>query len=224
MACPTVSAHQIGGHLRGAIRAAMAPATPFRHWLLDDALPADAATAVVALPFVPAPIGDTAGRRETHNSARVFLAPAERGRFPVCAALATALQDRDTARLIAQTCGARLDATFLRIEYALDTDGFWLEPHTDIAAKRLTMLIYLSDHPDAEAWGTDILDHRKTLAGRSSGRFNSGLIFVPAGDTWHGFARRPIAGLRRSLIVNYVAADWRARHELAFPDQPVRAD
>lgn len=25
----------------------------------------------------------------------------------------------------------------------------WLEPHTDIAAKRFTMLIYLSTHPDA---------------------------------------------------------------------------
>ena len=43
---------------------------------------------------------------------------------------------------------------------------------------------------------------------------NRGLIVIPAADTWHGF-------LRRSLIVNYVKPEWRSRHELAFPDQPV---
>jgi hypothetical protein len=47
------------------------------------------------------------------------------------------------------------------------------------------------------------------------------LIFIPANNTWQGFHKRPIQGIRRSLIVNYVGAEWRARHELAFPDQPV---
>jgi hypothetical protein len=44
---------------------------------------------------------------------------------------------------------------------------------------------------------------------------------VPGADTWHGFRRRPIAGIRRSLIVNYVKSEWRSRHELAFPDRPI---
>jgi hypothetical protein len=30
------------------------------------------------------------------------------------------------------------------LELCLDTDGFWLEPHTDIGAKKLTLLISLS--------------------------------------------------------------------------------
>ena len=36
-----------------------------------------------------------------------------------------------------------------------------------------------------------------------------------------GFTPRAIRGVRRSLIVNYVKPEWRARHELAFPDQVV---
>jgi hypothetical protein len=39
-------------------------------------------------------------------------------------------------------------------------------------------------------------------------------------DTWHGFRPRDIRGVRRSLIVNYVVPEWRARHELAFPSVP----
>jgi len=50
-------------------------------------------------------------------------------------------------------------------------------------------------------------------------RRNAGLIFIPGSDTWHGFHRRPIVGVRRSLIVNYVKPEWRSRHELAFPDR-----
>ena len=49
----------------------------------------------------------------------------------------------------------------------------------------------------------------------------AGLIFVPGADTWHGFTRRPIVGVRRSLIVNYVKPEWRSRHELAFPNEAV---
>ena len=82
-------------------------------------------------------------------------------------------------------------------------------------------MIYLSDHPDAARWGTDILDNAGHVLRRASGAFNRGLIFVPGPDTWHGFSRRRIAGVRRSLIVNYVKPEWRSRHELAFPDQPV---
>jgi hypothetical protein len=52
-------------------------------------------------------------------------------------------------------------------------------------------------------------------------RRNRGLIFIPAADTWHGFHRRPIDGVRRSLIVNYVRSEWRSRLELAYPQSPI---
>ena len=52
---------------------------------------------------------------------------------------------------------------------------------------------------------------------------NGGFVFVPGSDTWHAFHRRPIHGVRRSLIINYVRPEWRSRHELAYPDRAAGA-
>lgn len=213
-----------GTHIRHALRHASAETQPYPYWLLRGVLPPSLARAVIALPFMPPRIGDTLGRRETHNSARIFASPENRHRFAACETLAEAFQDDATCGLLEDLCGIHLAGSFLRIECCLDTDGFWLEPHTDIGAKLLTMLVYLSDHPDAADWGTDIMDADGRVLGRAPGTFNSGLIFIPGPDTWHGFTRRPIRGVRRSLIVNYVKPEWRSRHELAFPETPVLSE
>jgi hypothetical protein len=211
-----------GSQIRRAILDAHRAEWPYRHWLLRNVLPATLCDAVCTLPFQPAVIDDTLGKRETHNTQRIFVSATNRRRHLACEALAEAFQDEATVGLLEDRCNIDLDGSFLRIECSLDTDGFWLAPHTDIGAKLLTMLIYLSDHPNAVDWGTDIMDRAGNQLGRASGAFNAGLIFVPAADTWHGFARRPIQGIRRSLIVNYVRPEWRSRHELAFPETPIR--
>ena len=210
-----------GCHIRRAVLTAEAARMPYPHWKPRDILPPAMPAMLRALPFPPPAIGDTLGKRETHNTRRIFVSEENRARYPVLDAVAEAFQDEATAGLLEDRCGARLAGTFARIEYCLDGEGFWLEPHTDIGAKRLTFLIYLSDHPDADNWGTDIMDRDGHVLGRASGLANRGLIFVPAADTWHGFVRRPIMGARRSLIVNYVGPEWRSRHELAFPGHPV---
>jgi hypothetical protein len=194
---------------------------PYRHWLLDRILPDETCAAIDALPVAPAPVGDTLGKRETNNSTRMFFGEQQRAVHPVCDALASALQSDAVVRQLESLCDTVLAGSSLRIEYCLDTDGFWLEPHTDIGVKLYTMLVYLSDEPGSEAWGTDVLDGPETLVATAPYVRNGGLIFIPAADTWHGFHRRPIAGVRRSLIVNYVKPEWRSRHELAFPEQPV---
>ncbi len=195
---------------------------PFRHWLFEGALPDDALAAIDALPVAPPQIADTFGKRETHNSTRLFFGQEQIARYPVCAEVASALQSDAVTGRLARLCDVALDGAYLRIEYCLDTDGFWLEPHTDIGAKLFTMLVYLSAEPGCEAWGTDVLDADMNLVATAPYRRNCGLIFIPAADTWHGFHRRPINGVRRSLIVNYVKDEWRARHELAFPQSPVQ--
>ncbi len=192
---------------------------PYRHWLPKMMLPGEVCRAIDALPVAPPPIADTFGKRETHNSTRTFFGVAARAAHPVCDALATALQGAEAAGALERLCGAPIREGFLRIEYCLDVDGFWLEPHTDIGAKLFTMLIYLSDEPGSHAWGTDILDSDLKLVATTPYRRNDGLIFVPSADSWHGFHKRPIRGVRRSLIVNYVKPEWRNRHELAFPDR-----
>jgi hypothetical protein len=47
------------------------------------------------------------------------------------------------------------------------------------------------------------------------------MIFVPSNITYHGFEPRQINGVRKSIIVNYVTNDWRAREQLAYPNTPV---
>lgn len=196
---------------------------PYRHWVLSETMPEATARAVTRLPF-PAPIiDDTGGKRDTHNSTRIFFSQENQAAHPLCAAIAEALQHPDAVSAIAEVTGADLAGSSLRIEYAQDRDGFWLEPHTDIGPKRITFLHYLIELPGAETLGTDIYedDAEHTHAGSSPAAFNQSMIFVPAKNTWHGFEQRPIPGIRRSLIINYVGPEWRNRHELAFPDQPV---
>jgi hypothetical protein len=209
----------IAASLISSFKAAEYGAQPFRHWLPKAMLPQDVLQAIDALPVEPPRIADTFGKRETHNSTRTFFGAEARAENEVCDALAHALQGAEAVGALERLTGAPIREGYLRIEYCLDTDGFWLEPHTDIGAKLFTMLIYLSREPGSEAWGTDILDSDKRLVAVTPYHRNDGLIFVPAADTWHGFHKRPINGVRRSLIVNYVKPEWRSRHELAFPDR-----
>ncbi|WP_252181333.1 2OG-Fe(II) oxygenase [Azospirillum sp. B4] len=211
-----------GRHVRGSLEAGERDDHPYRHWYLGDVFPPVVAEALSSLPFAAPEIDDTLGRRETHNSTRTFLAAENQAMYPVCGAVAAAFQAPETVATITRQFGVDLSGSSLRIEYCLDREGFWLESHTDIGAKLFTMLVYLSTGPDAEKLGTDIMDGPNGgHVGRASGRFNTGLVFIPGTDTWHGFARRPFRGIRRTIIINYVKPEWRARHELAFPEQPV---
>ncbi len=194
---------------------------PFRHWLLNRALPPDIARDLAQLPVIPPEIKDTVGRRETHNESRWFLTPDRQRNHPSCRALCDAFQSPRVSRMLRWLTGVRLANTFLRIEFCQDRGDFWLEPHTDIGAKKFTALIYLTDSAESDALGTDIYDLDRQYVSSAPGGFNKGLIFVPGAETWHGFRRRNFEGVRTSIIINYVGPEWRSRHELSFPDQQI---
>ena len=196
---------------------------PYRHWLLRACLPGAAADRILSLPFPAQSLGGVSGRRELHNGTRTYFDPESRSRFPVCQAFCEAFQDPRVTTRIAAHFGATLAGCFLRVELARDTDGFWLEPHTDLGVKSFTMLIYLSKDPQHASLGTDLYNADRSHAGRSPFEPNGALIFVPSDTTYHGFEPRRIEGVRKSVIVNYVTAEWRARDQLAFPEQPVAA-
>jgi len=196
---------------------------PYRHWLLTDTVPMAVAEEIVTLPIaVPEGLVFN-GKRETNNASRTYFDEDNRRRFPVVRAFADAFQAAETVAAIERECGAVLDGTSLRIEFCQDVQGFWLEPHTDIGVKRFTMSLFLCRGEGADQLGTDIYDETKNWRGRAPSRFNDAMIFVPSNKTFHGFVERPIKGVRRSLIVNYVTQEWRNRHELAFPETPVRS-
>jgi hypothetical protein len=204
-----------------ALSAARRRETPYRHWELAEALPRDLAAQLDAVPF-PAPVlGGVSGTREIHNNTRRYVDRDAIAAFPACRALAEAFQSDATVALVEAITGARLDGCRLRIEYAQDTDGFWLAPHTDLGVKRFTLLYYLgpAGHMDL---GTDIYADQDTWVRRVPFAPGGAMAFVPSDNTWHGFEPRPIPCVRKSLIVNYVTDEWRAREQLAFPEAPVR--
>ena len=197
---------------------------PYRHWILHQVLPTSVFDELKAMPFPVADLGGVSGTREAHNPDRIYFSGANLETFDNARATVEAFQDPKIVAHLAGVFGAPLDNTYIRIEYAQDTDGFWLKPHTDIGVKMFTMLLYMSDDPRHSDLGTDIYADETTHAGRPPFEPNSAMIFVPATNTWHGFEKRPIQGVRRSIIINYVTNDWRAREQLAFPQQPVATE
>jgi hypothetical protein len=196
---------------------------PYRHWVLADVFPAAVTAALRGLPFPKVHLHGVSGKRELHNDERHYFDAENNARFVECAAVAAAFQSPRVVKAVEANTAADLSESFVRLEYAQDTDGFWLEPHTDLGVKRFTMLIYLADGPAQSDLGTDIYADHETWAKRTAFTDNTALIFVPGENTWHGLARRAIAGARKSVIMNYVTADWRARDQLAYPTIPVRA-
>ena len=195
---------------------------PYRHYLVKDVFPADVAEELAHLPFAPPVLNGVSGKRELHNDQRSYFDAGGVERFPVMRGVAEALQSTRIVRLIHETFDAPIDDTFLRLEYAQDVDGFWLQPHTDLGVKKFTCLIYLSDGPGHETLGTDIYEAPDRHWGVSPFTRGGAMVFVPGDSTWHGFEKRKIEGVRRSVILNYVTHEWRAREQLSYPDRTVR--
>ena len=117
---------------------------PYRHWILRGCFPTDSVDDVLALPFEAPSLEGVSGKRELHNNTRKYFDVENRENFPVCEAIAKAFQDERVTSHIEKVFGTDLTGTYLRIEFAQDIDGFWLEPHTDLGVKVFTMLVYLS--------------------------------------------------------------------------------
>jgi hypothetical protein len=211
----------IARHFRRALLDCDRSETPYLHWKLADVLPEALCLGIISLPIAPLLIDDCGGVRDLDNNLRSFVTPSMRQRFPLWQRFAEALQRPDVARLLGKTCEFEVEGSFLRMEYIQDVDGAWLEPHHDVPQKLFSMVIYLFTGPDTAEWGTDIYDSQLRRVGQSAGTFNSATIFIPGDNTWHGFEKRKIIGIRRLLEINYVHPSWRDREQLCFPDQPV---
>ena len=194
---------------------------PYRNRSLKACFPSHVVDDILALPFDAPSLEGVSGKRELHNNTRKYFDIDNRKDFPVCEAVAQAFQDKRVTSHIEKVFGTDLQGTYLRIEFAQDIDGFWLEPHTDLGVKAFTLLLYLSKDPSHQDLGTDIYDGDKHHVGRSTFAPNAAMIFVPGDNTYHGFEKRPIKGVRTSLIINYVTNEWRAREQLAFPEAPI---
>ena len=204
-----------------SVASAQSSDTPYRHWFLEDCVAGKVVDEIAGLPMEAPALEGVSGKRELHNNTRTYFDAENQARFPVVKAVCEAFQDRGTVRLIEESFGTDVVGGYLRIEYAQDTDGFWLEPHTDLGVKLFTMLIYLSRDASHHDLGTDVYDAEGNHVARSPFKPGGAMIFVPSDITYHGFQARPIKGVRKSVIINYVTDEWRAREQLAYPDAPI---
>jgi hypothetical protein len=212
----------IARHFRRALLDCQRHEQPYLHWNLQDVLPIEVCRNIISLPIMPLLIEDCRGVRDVDNNLRTFLTPHQQARHPVLASLAEALQRPEVAELAGKTCGFEVNGSYLRIEYIQDIDGCWLEPHHDVPEKLFSMVIYLCTGPDTAEWGTDIYDSNVKWVGRSPSDFNSAAIFIPGENTWHGFEKRKIVGIRRLMEINYVHHTWRDKNQVCFPDRPIK--
>ena len=217
------SAAEVAAHFCDALSNSRRETVPYVMWVLKDAIPEIIAANVLMLPIKPPSLGDNGGVRDLNNNndMRCFMSPKLQADFPVCAVLSEALQLPEVARLCAKTFGVNVEGSYLRVEYIQDTEGSWLKPHCDIKEKIFTMMIYLTTGPDAKNLGTDIYDKDVKWWGRSDSTFNHASVWVPGANTWHGFEKRNINGVRRAIQLNYVDPSWRDRDQLCFPDRPI---
>src|SRR5947208_386990 len=121
-----------------SLKRSVAHGSPYPNWRLRSVFPEVIARQLVELPFAPPALHGVSGKRELHNDTRRYFAGEVLSRHPITRRVAEAFQSPATAKAFAEHTGARLDGTLLRIEYALDTDEFWLQPHTDLGVKALT--------------------------------------------------------------------------------------
>jgi len=221
MAGTATVANRIEDAILASFAAAERREAPYRNWRVSQLFPEDVAQALADLPFQAVELQGVSGRRELHNDQRSYFAGEVLERHPAAREVAEAFQSPRIVQAIMDGTGARLAGCYLRIEYAIDISGFWLEPHTDLGVKTYTMLYQLG-RDGQEDLGTDVYGDKETWVERVPFGWNTAFVFVPSNDTWHGFEARKISAPRRSVIINYVTDEWRAREQLAFPNDPVR--
>lgn len=219
---PLPGREEVIATLAASLRTSRRLETPYRRWQIRGVFPESLITGILTLPIPPPAIGAGDGTRASYNDRRTFITPALRAKFPSLDLLAEALSAPLIVDLFARTLEIETEGAFLRAEYIQDLDGMWLEPHRDIPEKLFSMVVYFFTGPDSAEWGTDIYDENRRWIGQAPGEFNAGIIFVPGPDTWHGFEKRRIIGVRRLMEINYVRPDWRDRDQLAAPHSPLR--
>jgi hypothetical protein len=214
---PVSSNNPVAGTFASCLAKASHVTSPFDHWLLETPIPNELCDEILNLPFAPPEGAVFGGKREINNKLRVYFTPENQAKHDVCKQVVEGFKDPAVIKTIERTTGADLSDTRLRIEYCQDTDGFWLEPHTDIFVKKFTMLVYLSDDPGLAKAGTDIHEGPPDFRYVHSAPYgkNLGVIFIPGKNSWHGVGHHPVKGTRKSIIINYVASQWRDTWELA---------
>lgn len=179
-------------------------AVPFRHVVVTEFVPPPVLPEVVAgLPKLEKGGSFPTGGLRLGASAKALMAELEGPRFRDAIARKFGLDLQDAPTMVTLRGQSR------------EKDG---RIHTDSAAKRVTVLLYLN--PETEAWAKqegclrllrtpeDLDDYAVEVP-----PVNGTLLVFPNGPTtWHGHKR--FVGRRHVVQLNYMTTDDKARYEL----------
>ena len=211
----------IAAHFIGVLQRSRRLETPYRRWALTDVFPEALCTAILVLPIAPPMLGATDGTRNTYNARRTFFTPELRAQFP---GVRKALSERCSGPTSRASSARRWSSTPTEPSAHRIHPGHRRRlaraasrrPREDLLDGRLSL-----HRPARQGLGHRHLRRRqevgRPLVAPSSTPPRSSR---PGTNTWHGFDKRPIIGVRRLMEINYVR-DWRDREQLAFPDTPV---
>lgn len=96
-----------------------------------------------------------------------------------------------------------LSNTYCRPELIHDRYPFFHAIHTDTPEKKLTLIVNI-DKEDNKNLATDIYVDKETHFAKTEWKDNSGLLFIPSDEKWHGFAPIEYTGIRTIMIINFV--------------------
>jgi hypothetical protein len=166
---------------------------PWQHWIVDDFLSVDCLAELKSVSHCVPQL--TAGKRV--GSDRLFVDHNTANQYPELYKLYESLHSGAYKNFFENHSGLDYTGLYPRVEVISDLGDFYLEPHCDLAEKKLTAIVY-TDY--TRLWpGTNLYpgNHRIPVLD------NRCFFFVPGPDTLHGYQQVCFTTVRRCLQINY---------------------
>ena len=165
---------------------------PWKHWIVDDFLDADTLAEVKSVEHTVEQAEP--GRR--YDSKRLFISDEHEKQYPNLYHLYRSLHNGAYKTFFQYYTGIDYTDLFPRIEVISDIGDFWLEPHYDRPAKRLSALLY-TDHTQLYP-GTGLGDGT-----RVESKDNRCFFFVAGEHSLHDYPLVHFPTVRRCVQINY---------------------
>ena len=165
---------------------------PWQHWIVDDFLNADTLAEVKSVEHIV----EQAKPGKRVDSVRLFINEEHEKQYPYLYHLYRSLRNGAYKTFFEYYTGIDYTGMYPRVEVISDIGDFWLEPHYDRPAKKLSALLY-TDYTQLYP-GTGLGDGT-----RVESKDNRCFFFVAGEHSLHDYPLIHFPTVRRCLQINY---------------------
>jgi hypothetical protein len=165
---------------------------PWQHWIVDDFLNADTLAEVKSVEHIV----EQAKPGKRVDSVRLFINEEHEKQYPYLYHLYRSLRNGAYKTFFEHYTGIDYTDMYPRVEVISDIGDFWLEPHYDRPAKKLSALLY-TDYTQLYP-GTGLGDGT-----RVESKDNRCFFFVAGEHSLHDYPLIHFPTVRRCLQINY---------------------